>query len=83
MPQPPVPHPQVGAPVPDLDTSPIVGEDEEIEVEPSVSAGRCTFNGVSYRIGDFVRSGSELLRCEAPGVWVREGEVRPSGISEP
>ena len=75
----PASHPQVGAPDPELETSPIVGEDDEAEVEPNVRAGSCLFNGVAYRIGDFVLSGSELLRCEAPGVWVREGEMRPSG----
>jgi hypothetical protein len=32
---------------------------------------------VAYRIGDSVLSGAALLHCEAPGVWVREGEVRP------
>jgi hypothetical protein len=69
-------HPQVGTPDPELETSPIVGEDEEMEVEPNVRDGACTFNGVGFRIGDFVLSGTELLRCEAPGVWVREGEWR-------
>lgn len=70
------PHPQVGAPDPELETSPIVGEDDELEVEPNVPGGRCVFNGVAYGIGDSVLSGSEWLHCEAPGVWVREGEVR-------
>ena len=70
-------HPQVGAPDPELETSPIVGEDEDVEVEPNVAGGACTFNGTTFRIGDFVLSGTELLRCEAPGVWVREGELRP------
>jgi hypothetical protein len=73
----PAPRPQVGAPDPELETSPIVGEDEEVEAEPNVCGGRCLFNGVAYRIGDSVLSGNEWLRCEAPGVWVREGEVRP------
>jgi len=68
---------QVGAPDPELETSPIVGEDDELEVEPNVVAGACRFNGVSYRIGDTVLSGTELLRCESPGVWVREGELPP------
>lgn len=68
-------HPQVGAPDPELETSPIVGEEDQIEVEPNVRGGSCTFNGVGYRIGAFVLSGTELLRCEAPGVWVREGEL--------
>jgi hypothetical protein len=68
-------HPQVGAPDPEQDTSPIVGEDDVVEVEPNVRAGSCLF----YRIGDFVQSGAELLRCEAPGVWVREGELGAVG----
>lgn len=68
------PHPQVGAADPDR-TSPIVGEDE-LEVEPNVTGGMCYFNGEPFAIGAFVQSGSELLRCEAPGVWVREGELR-------
>ena len=72
-------HPQVGAPDPNLETSPIVGEDDQVEVEPNVPEGRCAFNGVAYAVGDFVVSGSELLRCENPGVWVREGEWRPHG----
>jgi hypothetical protein len=71
------PRPQVGAPNPDLETSPIVGEDDQVEVEPNVKGGGCYFNGVSYRIGESVLSGSELLHCEAPGVWVREGELPP------
>ena len=78
-----VQHPQVGAPDPDRDTSPIVGEDDEVEVEPSVRAGSCTFNGVRYGFGDYVLSGTEVLRCEAPGVWVREGELTPEGDAEP
>lgn len=68
--------PQVGAPDPERDTSPIVGEDEWIEVEPNVRAGACRYNGVAYAIGDRVLSGHEVLRCEAPGVWVRQGEQR-------
>jgi hypothetical protein len=71
-------RPQVGAPDPDLDTSPIVGEDDDVEFEPDAGAAFCRFNGVSYPIGQFVLSGDELLRCETPGVWVREGEVRPA-----
>ncbi len=70
-------HPQVGSPDPERETSPIVGEDEFDEVEPDGSGGTCRFNGVRYRVGEYVQSGDELLRCEAPGVWVREGELRP------
>lgn len=68
---------QVGAPDPELETSPIVSDEDDIEVEPNVVAGACRFNGVVFRIGEYVLSGTELLRCEAPGVWVSEGEIRP------
>jgi hypothetical protein len=70
---------QVGAPDPELETSPIVGDEDdvEVEVEPNVPAGACYFNSVAYRIGDSVASGNEWLHCEAPGVWVCEGELRP------
>jgi hypothetical protein len=68
---------QVGAPDPELETSPIVGDEDDVEVEPNVPAGACYFNGVAFHIGESVLSGDELLRCEAPGVWVREGEFRP------
>lgn len=70
---------QVGAPDPELETSPILdvdaGESEGDEIEPGGTAGLCYFNGVTYRIGDYVMSGHEVLRCEAPGLWVRRGEV--------
>jgi hypothetical protein len=69
--------PQVGAPDPELKTSPIVDEDEYEQPAPDLEAGVCYFNDVAYPIGQFVRSGSELLRCEERGVWVREGEMRP------
>lgn len=78
MPETPSPtHPQVGAPDPERDTSPIVGEDEEVEVEPSTTGGVCRFNGTAYPVGAYVLSGTEVLRCESPGVWVREGELPP------
>jgi hypothetical protein len=71
-------YPQVGSPAPNRETSPIVGEDDEVEAEPNVSGTACTFNGVEYPIGAYVLSGTEVLRCEPPGLWVREGEL-PSG----
>jgi hypothetical protein len=70
-------HLQVGAPDPERDTSPIVDEEAEEEVEPNVAGHVCYFNGVTFPIGEYVLSGSEVLRCEAPGVWVREGELQP------
>lgn len=74
-----VPHiPDVGAPDPEKRNSPIFDdEDEELPTELEVETGACYFNGVAYPLGSYVRSGSELLRCEERGVWVRTGEVRP------
>jgi hypothetical protein len=73
-----VPHvPQVGAPDPERKTSPIFDEDEELSPDLELESGACYFNDVAYAIGEFVCSGSELLRCEDRGVWVREGEMRP------
>jgi hypothetical protein len=70
--------PQVGAPDPELKTSPIFDEyDEEAPAEFDVETGVCYFNGEIYPIGEYVQSGSELLRCERRGVWIREGEMRP------
>lgn len=69
--------PQVGAPDPELRNSPIIDEEEEISLDDEIETGVCYFNGVAYGIGEYVRSGEELLRCEGRGVWVREGELRP------
>jgi len=69
-------RPQVGVPDQNLEASPIVGEDEDVEVESNVAGGGCAFNSVSYVLGDFVQSPSETLRCEQPGISVRKGEPR-------
>ena len=68
---------QVGAPDPELKTSPIFDEYDEISLDLELEAGICYFNNAAYAVGEYVRSGSELLRCEERGVWVREGEMRP------
>ena len=73
----PDPRLQVGAPNPELETSPIVGEEDDEEVEPNVTGGACYFNGVAFPFAEFDLSASDLMRCELPGVWVREGEIRP------
>jgi hypothetical protein len=69
--------PQVGAPDPELKTSPIFDEEEEISLDLELEEGGCWFNNVAYPIGQYLCSGSELLRCEERGVWVRKGELRP------
>ncbi|MGD8842646.1 MAG: hypothetical protein PVJ83_04140 [Gammaproteobacteria bacterium] len=71
--------PQVGAPDPEAKNSPIFDEDdsEYLSLDLELEAAACYFNGKPYRIGDYVCSGTELLRCEEKGVWVREGDCRP------
>lgn len=68
------PMTQVGAADPDRENSPIIDDEEDIEAEPNVVNGACYFNSVAYQFGARVMCGSEVLRCEAPGVWVREAE---------
>ena len=72
-------HRQVGAPDPNLETSPILDENEREDIEPEAASAFCWFNGVASRVGDYVLSGHEVLRCEAPGLWVRQGELPVSG----
>lgn len=72
--------PMVGAPDPELKNSPIFDEasDEFLSLDLEIETGACYFNGISYPIGEYVCSGDELLRCEERGVWVREGDCRPT-----
>jgi hypothetical protein len=70
---------QVGAPDPELRNSPIIEEtDEEFEMvgQELSELPVCYFNGAPYENGQFVCSGTELLRCEV-GAWVREGSCDP------
>lgn len=67
--------PQVGAPDPELETSPILDAEEREDVEPGGTGAVCYFNGVSYPVGQYVLSGHEVLRCEHPGIWVPQGEL--------
>ncbi len=71
--------PHVGAPDPELQTSPIVEEtDEDFDyiVQELSDNTVCYFNNRVYKTGSFVCSGSELLRCDK-GAWVREGSCDP------
>ena len=76
---PPTQVPQVGAPDPELKTSPIferegLDTDDILSLDLEHESRFCYFNDVSYPIGQYVRSGSDLLRCEERGVWVQKGE---------
>ncbi|MGA7178939.1 MAG: hypothetical protein WBX11_05045 [Thiobacillaceae bacterium] len=68
---------QVGAPDPELKTSPIFDEYDEPSLDLELETGACYFNNVTYPVGQYLLSGSELLHCEERGVWVRRGEKRP------
>ena len=69
---------QVGAPDPELRTSPIFDEfDEDLSPDLEPETGACYFNDMVYPVGQYLLSGSELLHCEERGVWVRKGERRP------
>jgi hypothetical protein len=66
-------HPQVGAPDPARHCSPIVEPGMAIlDALDNAWVHGCIFNDAPHAIGDIVQSGHDLLRCEAPGVWVRQ-----------
>jgi hypothetical protein len=69
--------PQVGAPDPELNTSPIFDENEDISLDLELETGACYFNNLAYPVGQYLLSGSELLHCEERGIWVRKGDMRP------
>ena len=68
---------QVGAPDPELRNSPIHTDPEQsfelVREQRGDEAAGCYFNGVLYREGEKVLSGSTYLRCER-GIWVELGE---------
>jgi hypothetical protein len=76
------PLPQVGAPDPELKTSPIIDESEYDEHAASpdleIEAPVCYFNQERFALGAWVQSGDEVLQCTEHGVWVRKGEQRPA-----
>lgn len=72
-------RPQVGAPDPELRTSPILEEfDDDYLVLKQQVPGEpvCHFNDKRYAHGTYVCSGDTLLRCDY-GVWIRTGSCDP------
>jgi hypothetical protein len=65
----------VGAPDPELKTSPVFDHDSEETdyADLELEEGACYYNGKRYAIGQYVSSGDELLHCTGRGVWVRKG----------
>lgn len=74
-----IPVENLGAPDPERRTSPIFDSTEydELSLDREIETGVCYFNDIAYPIGEYVCSGSELLRCEDRGVWIREGTCYP------
>lgn len=71
--------PQVGAPDPERQNSPIAEElDEDYDVLKQEVPGEaaCLFNDTAYPNGAHVCSGAALLRCDY-GIWVRAGSCDP------
>ena len=69
--------PQVGAQDPELENSPIaLEEDEDTDVVLQQVPGEpvCLYNGASYKHGQFVASGSQVLKCSY-GIWVESGST--------
>lgn len=69
----------VGAPDPELNTSPIAEEnDDESEVLRQEVPGEpvCYFNDQSFPNGSYVKSGASLLKC-VYGIWVQAGPSDP------
>jgi hypothetical protein len=69
----------VGAPDPELNTSPIADDNsEETEVLRQEVPGEpvCHFNDKSYATGDYVKSGTVVLKCDY-GIWIPAGPADP------
>jgi hypothetical protein len=70
----------VGAPDPELKTSPILeeyDEDAPLMAQEFDELPMCWFNGETYESGAMVTTGDgSLLRCEK-GVWIRQDSPEP------
>lgn len=69
----------VGAPDPELNTSPIADEaSDDTETLQQLVPGEpvCYFNDKSYETGTFVKSGTSVLRCDY-GIWIQAGPADP------
>jgi len=69
----------VGAPDPELNTSPIAEEnDNESEALRQEVPGEavCYFNNKSYPTNTYIKSGSSLLKCDY-GIWMPAGPADP------
>ena len=66
---------EVGAPDPEYNTSPIAEEsNDDTEILRSEVPGEpvCYFNDKRFATGDFIKSGTSLLKCDY-GIWIPAG----------
>ncbi len=69
----------VGAPDPELNTSPVAEEgDDDTEALRSEVPGEpvCYFNNRSFDTGSYIKSGTSILKCEY-GIWIPAGPGDP------
>ena len=69
----------VGAPDPELNTSPIAEEGgDETEVLRQEVPGEpvCYFNNQSFPTGAYIKSGTSILKCDY-GIWIPAGPADP------
>jgi hypothetical protein len=69
----------VGAPDPELNTSPIAEEgDDDTETLRQQVPGEpvCYFNEKSFATGSYVKSGTSILKCDY-GIWIPAGPADP------
>ena len=69
----------VGAPDPELKSSPIAEEgDENTEALRSEIPGEpvCYFNDKSFDNGRYIKSGTSILKCDY-GIWIPAGPADP------
>lgn len=69
----------VGAPDPELNSSPIAEENsEDIEVLRQEMPGEpvCYFNDKCFTNGSYVKSGTAVLKCDY-GIWIPAGPADP------
>ena len=69
----------VGAPDPELNTSPIAEEgsdDTEILRQEVPGEPVCYFNNLSFPNGTYIKSGTSILKCDY-GIWIPAGPADP------
>lgn len=69
---------QVGAPDPELRTSPIVSENDDdflLAKQRNPGAVACYFNNIAYDNNAYVQSGTYLLHCNY-GLWLVAEEAQ-------